>query len=190
VTTENQELIPLPAPDAVPPHQHAELYQEEGYALVYEDLSDFGEMLSLDWAVTSEDDADAVMARLTAYKEELARREAAFQAKKRELESKISWLTRRYMPNLQAFAARQLAGKKAETVNLPCGAKLYFRKVPAAIEVTDEQAYQNWVSNHLPEAVSFEPKYDKRMVNKYVEKLPKMPPGLAVRPAEKRFYIG
>lgn len=190
MTTENQELMSLPAPDAVPPvHPLAELYKEEGYTLIYDDLIDEGAMLSPDWGITSADDADALLNQLMRYEDELARRKAAWERFERQQKAKIDWFKRRYASELQAFAARQLLGKKEKTVTLPCGGQLYFRNVPKAIEVVDQAAYENWVANELPDAVDFVPKIDKTMVNKYVEKLPQMPPGLAVRPAEERFYF-
>lgn len=192
MTTADDTLIALPAPELgveSPVVAEPDLYSDGGYVAVYEDLGEFTRFLAPDWEVLSEADADAIMSRIGNWEDEKVKRKETYEAAIRRLDSKIDWFQRRYGPNLQDFAARALAGKKVQTLTLPCGGKLYFRNTPAAVQVIDNAVYQDWVGNYLPDAITFVPQIDKKMVNDFVFKAKQVPPGLAIRPEERRFYF-
>lgn len=73
-------------------------------------------------------------------------------ATSRPIVHRIAWLRKRFEPELEEWARRELEGQKTRTIRTPFGT-LAFRKRPKKISVRDEELAIAWAEEHRPAAV-------------------------------------
>lgn len=123
--------------------------------------ADTGEVVGLaePFQVTDEDSANWVLEKLLNAEADIARErmklravEERAQANIKRHERRVEWLKARFGPELEAYAAQALEGKKSRTLSLLFG-KLAFRKKAGGLRLADEALALEWAKKHCPDAV-------------------------------------
>lgn len=150
-----------------------------------------GEVLSCDkprFAVDSADAAEWVMRQLFDTECELVaaiERERALAENIRRLKSRIesrkNALLWRFSPELEHYAASELANSRERSIVTPFGS-FGFRKSREQREIVDEDAAIAFAEANAPEAV----KVTKKVL---VSKLPPGAEGVVTRPPEDKFFV-
>jgi len=101
--------------------------------------------------------------------------------------NRIEYLLDHYSDMLEKFTAVELT-EKARSVKLLYGT-LGFRKSPATLEVTDENALMAWAKANLPDAVKTVETILKTPVKDHVEATGEIPDGASYIKGVDKFYI-
>lgn len=93
---------------------------------------------------------------------------------------------RRFGPDLEAWAAENLRGKK--TLRLPDGA-LGYRRRRMTLQIEDSQRVLDWCRRNLPDAVRIKEDVLKTPLNAHLKETGEVPPGCNIDPGGDEFYV-
>lgn len=104
---------------------------------------------SAEWVLEKVQILDAEAAALQARKKTIIRNLDSMLA---DVERRRKWWALRFSDELQAWTERELAGKKSRTIKTPFG-RLFFKKQPRKLEVTDPDRLLEWAKTVARDAV-------------------------------------
>lgn len=138
---------------------------------------------SAEWVLERLSEAEAEVAALERRKTVLV---ANIESMQLEAERRVTFLMGRFLLELQAFAEKELAGKKTRTWKSPFG-RLSFRKGKSRLVVHDEAKAVEWAKQNQPQAVKVTEKLLVSMLDNVYDDFEA--PGLSIEPARESFAI-